>query len=246
MDLLTDVEKLKKYICEKLVLENVELGEEYFYASLPLCIIDAVFSIGVNYEQSTAPTVKRWCEWSGWQLYGHPAGNSHAIDDLVKLYEDKHRDFDFFATNVFVNRQRTSSKSGILKAEAVYLFAKTLSKFGIQTLDDTKNGILHDIEAEAAIRKIKGQASGISYKYFSMLAGSESLVKADRMICRFVAQALEKKEHEIKPDYAARLVISTANELRKKFPHLNPRLLDYAIWNYQRGVKSSALQGSPL
>ena len=37
-------------IREKLDLRTVELPDEYFYPSLPLCVIDAVFSIGVRYE----------------------------------------------------------------------------------------------------------------------------------------------------------------------------------------------------
>lgn len=36
--------------CERIFsLNTVELSEAYYYDSLPLCIIDAVFSIGVRY-----------------------------------------------------------------------------------------------------------------------------------------------------------------------------------------------------
>lgn len=101
------------------------------------------------------------------------------------------------------------------------MFAETLSEFKIQTLDDTRNGIRKDSEVEAAIRKIPGQTSGISYKYFSMLAGSEKLVKADRYICRFVAEAFKKKEREVSVKFAEALVIATSSALQKQFPHIN-------------------------
>ena len=36
--------------CERLFdLNTLTLSESYYYASLPLCVIDAVFSIGVKY-----------------------------------------------------------------------------------------------------------------------------------------------------------------------------------------------------
>mgnify|MGYP003466554474 CR=1 FL=1 len=40
--------------------EVVELGDEYFYASLPLCVIDAVYSIGVRYG-SVRNVIRRYC-----------------------------------------------------------------------------------------------------------------------------------------------------------------------------------------
>jgi len=50
---------------EEIGLAPVEVSEEHRYASLPLCVIDAVFSIGVGYT-STQATVARFCDKSGW------------------------------------------------------------------------------------------------------------------------------------------------------------------------------------
>jgi hypothetical protein len=44
--------------------------------------------------------------------------------------------------------------------------------------------------AESYVREIKGQSPGISFDYFRLLAGDEEMVKADTMICRFVADAI--------------------------------------------------------
>ena len=43
-------EKIKKTCEEKLCLSKTELGKEYYYNSIVLCLIDAVFSIGVRYS----------------------------------------------------------------------------------------------------------------------------------------------------------------------------------------------------
>ena len=53
-----------EYCREKLDLDSVELGCEYRYPNLPLCIIDTVFSIGVSYV-STSNTVNRFCKFLG-------------------------------------------------------------------------------------------------------------------------------------------------------------------------------------
>ncbi len=43
-----------------LPLAGAQLEDEYFYQSLPLCIIDAVYSIGVRYE-GVRNTISRYC-----------------------------------------------------------------------------------------------------------------------------------------------------------------------------------------
>ena len=62
--LANPVERLADYI-EAIGLVPAEDTEAYRYASLPLCVIDAVFSIGVKYE-TTMATVGRVCDRLGW------------------------------------------------------------------------------------------------------------------------------------------------------------------------------------
>jgi hypothetical protein len=77
----------------------------------------------------------------------------------------------------------------ILKAEATFRFAKALRHFGIQTFADVlKSGLRNDLRQ--AIKAIPGQSNGLSYAYFLILAGNQDGVKADRMVTRFVANAL--------------------------------------------------------
>ncbi len=60
----TDIKSITKFCKTNLDLFMISPAEEYGYHNLPLCIIDAIFSIGVNYA-STENTVKRFCDFFG-------------------------------------------------------------------------------------------------------------------------------------------------------------------------------------
>jgi len=53
-------DNLLLYCEEVLNLKNARLSDSYYYSSLPLCILDAVYSIGVRYT-STKNAVLRYC-----------------------------------------------------------------------------------------------------------------------------------------------------------------------------------------
>ena len=88
-------------------------------------------------------------------------------------------------SSVFKNKQRTSTKNGILKAEAVSLVAKVLVDSTIENFSDTEDETKTASAREGVVR-IPGQGSGISFDYFLMLAGRDEAVKSDRMIRGFV------------------------------------------------------------
>ena len=137
------------------------------------------------------------------------------------------------AENIFQNKQRTSSKSGILKAEAVVRFLKILKDFRVEYYQDVP--YVHFNETfEECIKRIPGQKSGISLRYFFMLTGSKNFIKPDRMIMKFIEEGIGKKltAHE-----ALLLIRSTVKELIKiGYTQLNPRYLDNLIWSYQRSI----------
>lgn len=83
-----------------------------------------------------------------------------------------------------------------------------------------------------SVLQIKGQGSGLSFDYFLMLSGSDTNVKADRMVRRFVADALGVTD--VAADTARRLIVDVCEALKADFPNLTPHLLDYEIWTYQR------------
>ena len=202
----------------------------YEYSCLPLCVIDAVFSLGVRYE-STARTVKEWCTRYHWAQQRSATAKERTVTDFLSVLQPYENRWEAMATEVFRNRQRTSTRSGILKAEAVYRFSKALQKFGLESFADALNsGLRQDLKNE--IKDIPGQGSGLSLNYFLILAGHTDVVKADRMVRRFVADALGVRD--VPPELAESLVKGASLMLRAEVPGLTPNLLDNKIWNYQR------------
>ena len=82
----------------------------------------------------------------------------------------------------------------------------------------------------------------ISFKYFLMLAGFGGFVKPDRMVARFVAEALGRKV--VRPDLAEALILSAHVVLRGEMPQLTAAMLDYRIWSYQRNVQKRVGKGA--
>lgn len=215
--------------CEKLLdLKAASLSPSYYYSSLPLCVIDAVFSIGVKYT-STQNVVKNYCNYYGLQEYNTRRGDKGDTNSISQLVENiSSLGVEKSADIVFKNHQRTSSRSGILKADAVLRFAKVLQKYGVETFDDIgQNGL--PPEAESEILKIPGQKSGLSLRYFYMLSGDDSYSKPDRHILRFLK---EQTGREFNVPQAQAIISNIAKILQDKYPQMTVRLLDYSIWNY--------------
>lgn len=216
-------------VCETLFdLENLRLSPGYYYDSLPLCVIDAVFSIGVRYT-STQKTVKNYCDYFGLREYNleHDSeGDKHTISQFVENLS--RADSEENADKIFKNRQRTSTRNGILKAEAVLMFAKILQKYGIETLKDMLCGEL-PAKAQEELLCIPGQSSGLSARYFCMLAGDDNKAKPDRHILRFLKQYTGQEFTVLQAQEA---LTQTVKSLAPQYPNLTVRLLDYTIWNY--------------
>ena len=215
--------------CERLFdLDTLTLSESYYYASLPLCVIDAVFSIGVKYT-STQNAVRSYCRYFGLSEYQADIKSDdapHRISQMVSSLEKL--GVTDCADLVFCNHQRTSARSGILKAEAVLKFAKVLQTYGIETLADFREKGLPS-GAETEIMQIPGQKSGLSLRYFYMLAGDDSFAKPDRHVLRFIKKYAGV---DLGIQGAQELLQSTVHELNMNHPNVTVRLLDYAIWDH--------------
>jgi hypothetical protein len=129
------IDELAELIATNVNIHGVSLPPEYFYKSLPLAIIDAVFSIGVTYT-STANTVSRFCKTQtpSWARHRNEPGPEYAITDFLSIV--KCHSVDELAERVYGNRQRTSAKNGILKAEAVNEWANVLLKHDVNCFAD--------------------------------------------------------------------------------------------------------------
>ncbi len=225
------VEKLAFYCDKNLDLSTSESGNDYGYPNLPLCVIDAVFSIGVTYA-ATQNTVNRFCDYFNIpaNIKNSPLPNEddYSISQFIDLYDKQ--GIEKMTTKIFQNRNRTSSRSGILKTEAVLMFAKVLKKYNADFLNDLGN-VVGNPKFEAAIQNIPGQKSGISLRYFYMLAGEKNYIKPDRMILRFIERVIGQKPNI---EEATSLLVETCSILNQKYPLLSPRKLDNLIWEFQR------------
>jgi hypothetical protein len=228
-----EVATLASFSDRVLGLPTATLGDEYYYASLPLCVIDAVFSIGVRYE-GVRSVIRRYCDRFGLPRTRADRGSlpaqerQESLRGLCARFEQL--GLDAMTKSVFGNRQRTSPTGGILKADAVHRFASALRAHGVEYLQDLLAAAGNEA-VERAVRAIPGQRSGVSLRYFWMLAGSDDSVKPDRMVLRFLQAALGRP---VAVAEAQGLLGATAERLKTKHAHLTPRLLDHAVWQYQR------------
>ena len=219
--------------CKKdLTLHNAKLSPEYYYQSLPYCVIDAVFSLGANYT-STKKAVINYCDYYNLQRLRTnkdlpSKDQQESITQFIKRLQS-HKPSTLAGT-IFQNNQRTSTRNGILKAEAIFQFAKTLQQYNVDHFQDI-NKVITNKPFEEDIKKIKGQTKGISLNYFFMLAGTGNLIKPDTMIIRYLSRTLQRK---VTVREALPLLQQTTKLLQQEYPQLTPRLLDHQIWNYER------------
>ena len=236
--LSTEISLIATQAQKVLSLGTAQLGDEYFYQSLPLCVIDAVYSIGVRYE-GVRNTIGRYCAHFNVQRTRTPRNvlphkhEQESVSNFCERFEQYGS--NAMAVEVFRNRQRTSPTNGILKSEGTYLFASVLRRHGVEYLQDIEK-VLDNREFEKAILAIPGQTSGISLQYFFMLSGSDDLVKPDRMILGFLKTVLCRP---VRATEAQQLLAESAAQLRNTYPHLTPRLLDHEIWKYQRELEDA-------
>lgn len=226
-----EVKKIVEYCQKHLNLSNATLPDEYFYNSLPFCVIDSIFSIGANYR-SVRNVVVRYCDHFKLTRIREneipPMKEQESINNFCEKFEKF--GLSLFVNNIFINKQRTSSKNGILKAQAVYEFCEVLKNYDVNYLQDVKKIVLNK-KFEEEIKKIKGQSSGISLRYFFMLAGSDDFIKPDRMILRFLKKILGRT---VGSEESQKLLEKTADILTETYSHINPRLIDHQIWTLER------------
>ena len=186
-----------------------------FYKSLPICILDAVFSIGVRYT-SVVNVVNSYI------------GTFDLTISRTQADATEHTIRNFLAN---VAKYDTSSRSGILKAEACREIALVCQKHGINTLRDF-NDYTDKTTLDKDIKSVRGQRSGIMLKYLYMLTGDENRVKPDRHIVRFIKETCTLQK--LTDDDAQAIMVRTVEMLKPEYPNITVRFLDSLIWETQR------------
>lgn len=225
------------------------LGDGYYYNHLSLCVIEAVWSIGVRFA-SVLKVIKNYCDKKDIIPYRENYLRERSLlpekaqqIDTISSFLDYAENFtsdEQLANELFKKRQRTSSRNGILKAKAVFDFAKVLKKYHVEYFQDIVH-VENNLSFEKDIKNIPGQKSGISLDYFFMLAGDENRIKSDRMIKRFLATAIKRSPDTISNSDAQNIMeqlLKKINDNRIK----SVRHLDNLIWEYEskKGKKDAS------
>ena len=218
--------------------------------SLALCVIDAIFSINFRF-QGVVNVLNRYRRFRAEQ--GGDADRD-SIEDLLHTFDGVGPDE---WADLVENRLRTSTRSGILKAEAVLRQAHVLDSHRILTTSDLRDAVFDERLADIEVdwKAVPGQK--VTWGYLFILArpqppdaGSSAShgtsgpsptpdllvryadlvvgVKPDRMIIRYVAEALGVAERAVAAEKAAALVRAAA-----RAKGWDVFTLDHTIWRYQ-------------
>ncbi len=114
----TDVSRFVDFCKKNLPLAGAVIRDEYYYASILLCVIDAVFSINAKYS-STMLVVKRTCDYFSIPMTDQGRLVNLSSQFTVNQFLDAYNSIGLekMTTEVFHNRQRSSATSGILKSD---------------------------------------------------------------------------------------------------------------------------------
>lgn len=204
------------------------------WSSLSLCIADAVWSIGAHYDNVVVPLVRKLAAEFGVDRPTIPMSEPIGIDPLpvVRLGE-----LSIDELIRLTNRQNTSTRGGIRKADAVLRHAEVFRTRGVVDLASAI-ALFGDerrfVVVNADLRRIPGEgAHAVRRDYLWMLIGQDDLIKPDRMVLRW----FEKHGVIVDP-------ISARDLITELVPAVSARLkrtvtaweIDHALWNAARGM----------
>lgn len=202
------------------------------WVHLPVCVLDAVFSINSRYS-SVVAVCDRYAQHQHLDPHLLAVANAAnvigtSLEQPVDVLAALGRDIgaDLFASDVLSNRGRTSTRGGVLKAEAAVRYAEILAESDVHTLNEAAD-LLRDLsrleEVERRLRVVPGNgAHDVRMSYLWMLAGDDEHVKPDRMVLRWIRDHLDR---DVDVRTARHLVADAARKL-----HRTPWELDHAIW----------------
>lgn len=200
--------------------------------SLALCVMDSIWSIGIRYS-IVEGVLDRYLTQIG--LGGLTASQSclegpRAFLTWVDAQGASEPKGEWLADRLG-NRNRTSSRGGVLKADAVIQACELLREEGIETPSELLD---NQVRLEPFWRsRVTGQKSGISWKYLLMLAG-QSGVKPDRMIHRFMTRIGAPPGVTLE-QFVDQIVCAV------NLPAIDARVVDHRIWTIERSRPSEEL-----
>ena len=210
----------------KKLLEYIEnrIGIKYssmpnYYHSLPICILDDIYSLQSKYETITFPTVKRYADYF---LDGDLYTDKYLIDDFIS---DLDREG---VSNVMLNILKNSQCIGHRrKIDVCYDVAIKLKKLSIQTFEDFNNYTDKEY-LSYCLRQIKGVGDA-AIDYLFMMVGDDNRVKPDIHIHHCIKDAIG---HDVSNEECQILFREVSSELIKSKPFATSRFLDGLVWTF--------------
>jgi len=215
------MESVFAIFCER-VLDLKKVNYYGEYKSLPVCLIDCVYSLRAKYFAVTVPVVQRYANR---YLHGNKYAEGPSLTEFAKEIEAT--GFEGFAAGVLNNRQKLS---GRLKSQVTYDVAKSLLSLGIQSKEDFAQ-YPNPRLLEYVISGVRGIGpAGLNYLF--MLAGDPNRCKPDTHIHQAIRDGIG---HDVS-DAECQIIFSDAvKELRTDYPDLTVRRLDGLIWEKYQG-----------
>ncbi|AXX30381.1 hypothetical protein KCV87_05035 [Actinosynnema pretiosum subsp. pretiosum] len=204
------------------------------WTHLPLCVLDAVFSINLRYR-GVVRVCEAYATHAGLPDPLLPADRAHEVvgtdrerpvETLVEI--GRAAGADDLARLVLRNRGRTSTRGGVRKAEAALRYAETLAAEGVHRFADV-SALLADpvrlAQVETKLQLVPGHGAGVRLSYLWMLTGAENRVKPDRMVLRWLARHLDRV---VGATEATALLVA----LGERTGH-SAWELDHAVWQHE-------------
>ena len=199
------------------------------WASLSFCVVDAVWSIGANYDNVVVPLVREKFAAN----FGVPQPTTPASEPLPgdPLPLTKLEAVTVDSLTDMTNRQRTSTRGGILKADAVLRHIAVFREHHVDTMQDALV-LFSDTErfgkVDKALRSIPGEGGyGVRRNYLWMLIGQDDLIKPDRMVLRWLGRQGVKTDPAGARDIIAAVVPLVSARLNRTVTAWE---IDHALW----------------
>lgn len=211
---------LADYCRQNFVLQESAITN---YQSLPVCLIDCVYSLRAKYYRVTVPIVKRYASI---YMDGNIESPRDTVSNLIQHIEECGGP-KAFADRVLENHQELGGKAHIPKENALLQLATYLKLLHIETIDDFRNFESPEL-LEIVVRAVKGMGDA-GTNYLFMLAGDPNRCKPDVHIHHCIRDACGE---DVTNEECQILFQETVEIFKTEYPTLTVRGLDGIIWRY--------------
>lgn len=227
-----EIKEIKEFAdyCEN-NFDLINFKGAYDYKSLPICLIDCIYSLRAKYFAVCVPVTDRYVKK---YMNNNRSAEGDTLKDFINRVDAEGGCIEF-ADNVLKNKQKLVQR---YKSEICYEIAQTLIGLNVNTLAEFKAGNPELIEK--TVKSIRGVGPA-AINYLFMLAGDQNRCKPDVHIHRCTKDALGK---DVSDNECQELCKGAVEILKINYPSLTVRKLDNIIWQVYQSRKKPRKQGN--